>query len=513
MKEIRLILGDQLHAGHSWFREGPSDEVLYVMGEYRSESANVLHHVQKVTAFFLAMRAFAEDRVREGHRVQYWRIDDPDNPHSISGAVNQAWEGHRPQRFKYLLPDEWRVEQELRTLAQQITQQGGAVQAVDTEHFLTQRADFPAHFQGKKTYIMAGYYRMLRRRYHVLLDGAGQPEGGAWNYDADNRKALPKSHRPPEPMTFPHETTELQAQMRAAGVQTWGTCGAWEWPVTRAEGLALLADFIDRMLPHFGAFQDALSDASKTLYHSRLSFVLNVKLLHPLEVIRTVEDAWRAHPDRIPLSSAEGFIRQILGWREYVRGHYWMHMPGYGEMNYFGHERPLPEWFWTAKTRMSCLRQAVEATRDTAYAHHIQRLMVTGNFALLAGVHPDAVDAWYLGVYIDALEWVEMPNARGMSQYADGGWVGTKPYVSSANYLRKMGAPCAGCYYRAGERTGDRACPFNSLYWDFHHRHRAQLESNPRIGMVYRLWDRMEAAERAAVLKRAADCLDQIDSL
>ena len=513
MKEIRLILGDQLHAGHSWFRQEPSEEVLYVMGEYRSESENVLHHVQKVTAFFLAMRAFAADRVREGHRVQYWRIDDPDNPHSITGAVLRAWETHRPHRFKYQLPDEWRVEQELLALGEHIRRQGGEVIALDTEHFLTERADFPRHFQGKKTYIMEGYYRMLRRRYQVLLDGAGQPEGGAWNYDADNRKALPKHHRPPEPLTFPHDAAAVQAQMQSAGVKTWGACGDWEWPVTRAEGLALLADFIDRMLPHFGAFQDALSDASKTLYHSRLSFVLNVKLLHPLEVVRAVEEAWRAQPERIPLSSAEGFIRQILGWREYVRGHYWMHMPGYGEMNYFGHERPLPEWFWTGKTRMACLRQAVQATHDTAYAHHIQRLMVTGNFALLAGVHPDAVDAWYLGVYIDALEWVEMPNARGMSQYADGGWVGTKPYVSSANYLRKMGAPCAGCHYRAGERTGERACPFNSLYWDFHHRHRALLESNPRIGMVYRLWDRMEAAERAAVLERASDCLDQIHSL
>ena len=515
VREIRLVLGDQLNIQHPWFSNpsGPEQDVLYLMGEYRSESTDVLHHVQKVIAFFLAMRAFAEVLRSRGHRVQYWQIDAPDNPHSVTRAVEQALAEHGAQRLQWMLPDAWRLEEELRSLTETLRARGCWVEATDTHHFLTTREDFTRHFQGKKGFIMEGFYRMLRRKHRVLLDAAGGPEGGDWNYDAANRKALPKGHRPPEARIFAHDFEAVEAQLQRAGVATWGRCERWEWPVTRAEGLELLEDFIDRMLPLFGAFQDALSDASPTLYHSRLSFVLNVKLLSPLEVVEAVEAAWRQDPERIPLSSAEGFIRQILGWREYVRGHYWHHMPRYATLNYFQHDAPLPRWYWTGETRMACMRQAVGATRDNAYAHHIQRLMVTGNFALLAGVHPDEVDAWYLGVYIDALEWVEMPNTRGMSQFADGGLVGTKPYVSSANYLKKMGAPCSTCFYRAGERTGDRACPFNSLYWQFHDRHRAQLETNPRIGMVYRLWDRMPASERAAVLERAGQVLGQIHSL
>ena len=512
-REVRWVLGDQLHAGHSWFQGEPDEGVVVVLAEMRSETDYALHHVRKVVAFFAAMRAFAEGLAGRGHRVEYLRIGDANNRQGLTANVEEVVRATGAQVFRYQTPDEWRLDAEFAALAASLKARGIAVEAEDTEHFLTGREDFGRHFAGKKVFILEGYYRALRKRYGVLLDGSGGPEGGEWNYDADNRKPLPKGHVAPAPQAFPRDVSGLLAEIEAAGVKTCGTCGVFDVPVTRQEGLALLADFVARALPRFGPFQDALGGEGVWLYHSGLSFVLNAKLLHPLEVIQAVEAAWRAEPDRVPLVSAEGFIRQILGWREYVRGHYWTHMPGYATKNFFGHDRALPEWFWTGRTRMACVRTALDATLQHSYAHHIQRLMVTGNFMLLAGIDPDAVDAWYLGVYIDAVEWVEMPNARGMSQYADGGLVGTKPYVSSANYLRKMGAPCAGCAYRADERTGPRSCPFNSLYWDFHARNRSLLERNPRIGMVYRTWDRMAAADRAALLETAAAHLNNIETL
>jgi len=247
------------------------------------------------------------------------------------------------------------------------------------------------------------------------------------------------------------------------------------------------------------------------LFHSRLSFLMNVKLIHPLEVIQAAELAYRKQPDRYPLAAVEGFIRQILGWREYMRGMYWAFIPGYSHMNYFGHERPLPNWFWTGETRMRCIQAAIGQSLETAYAHHIQRLMITGNFALLAGIHPDAVDEWYLGIYVDAVEWVQLPNTRGMSQFADGGLVGTKPYVSSAAYINKMSDYCKGCAYQPKLKTGDGACPFNSLYWHFYHRNREKLATNPRIGMVYPTLDKM--ANREALLEQAEKYLQQLDHL
>jgi deoxyribodipyrimidine photolyase-related protein len=308
---------------------------------------------------------------------------------------------------------------------------------------------------------------------------------------------------------------DLVEMLARQGVQTMGEINpaAFEWPVTREEGLAWLAHFVQYRLQDFGKYQDAMAMGEPWLFHSRLSFLLNVKLLHPLEVIRAAEAAWRAEPAKYGLAGVEGFIRQILGWREFVRGVYWARMPEFALENHLGHDRALPSWYWTGKTRMRCLSSAIGQSLRHGYAHHIQRLMVTGNFALLAGVHPDAVDEWYLGIYVDAIEWVEMPNTRGMSQYADGGWVGSKPYVSGGNYLSKMSNYCSSCHYDCKDRTGPRACPFNSLYWEFHHRHRAILEGHPRIGMAYRTWDKMPEATRKAILEKAAQLLAEIETL
>ena len=507
-REIRLILGDQLYAGHPWFAESDS-EVLYLMMEVRSETDYVKHHVQKVVAFFLAMRAFAHDLKARGHRVHYIRLDDPLNEHGFGANLRRVMGEAGAARWAFQTPDEFRLDQLFRQLLADLP--GG--QEADTHHFLTTRNELAELFAGKKTYLMERFYRTMRKKWEVLLDASGEPEGGKWNYDAANRGKWPKGHVPPAPLEFDRDVREVVDMLERCGVETLGEVRHFGWAVTRAEAEQVLTHFVAELLPLFGTLQDAMTTQGWALYHSRLSFVLNAKILSPLEVIHAVERAWRANPDRVPLHAAEGFIRQILGWREYVRGIYWAHMPEYAERNFFGAERAMPAWFWTGKTRMACLRHAIGQTLEHSYAHHIQRLMVTGNFALLAGLHPDEVDAWYLGVYIDALEWVEMPNTRGMSQFADGGIVGTKPYAASANYLQKQGDYCSGCSYAAKEKVGENACPLNSLYWDFHVRNRPLLEPNPRIGMVYRNWDRKTTADQQALLERAAQVLDQIESL
>ena len=372
-----------------------------------------------------------------------------------------------------------------------------------------------AYLPAGKQPRMEHFYRRIRRESGWLMDADGQPTGGRWNFDAENRKAMPAGVQPPAPRLFDNPLCDARARLERHGIRTIGRLAgdSLTWPVDRQQSLQLLEDFVERLLPEFGPYQDALTDRGWSLFHSRLSFSLNVKLLSPREVVEAVLEAWRAQPERYPLACVEGFVRQVIGWREFMRGIYWTRMPAYAGLNELDHQRPLPAFYWTGETRMACMAQAIGQSLEHAYAHHIQRLMVTGNFALLAGVHPDQVDEWYLGIYIDALHWVELPNTRGMSQFADGGVVASKPYVSSGNYLNKMGDHCANCHYDVKKRTGERACPFNALYWHFMHRHQARLERNPRIGMVYRSWARMEPATRSALLEHAERMLESIDTL
>ena len=512
---IRLLLGDQLNAAHSWWKQA-DDGVVTVMMECRQETDYARHHIQKVLAFFVAMREFAQARMGEGHRVHYLPIHAPSAATPMMEVLEGLVASCGAQTVCFQAPDEWRLDELIRGCQDAWPHKLGVeVVVADTEHFLTGRNDLKEHFQGKKQYLMESFYRMMRKRHDVLLDGAGQPEGGKWNYDANNRKKLPKGHVPPAPRLWERDVSSVLEELKGAGVETMGRVEAtrFGWPVTREESLELLDLFVKELLPRFGDFQDALTEDSWTVYHSRLSFAMNVKMLHPREVIAAVERKWREDPAHASIEQAEGFIRQILGWREYMRGVYWAHMPDYAKLNFFQHDRALPSWFWTGETRMRCLQHAIGQSLDHAYAHHIQRLMVTGNFALLAGIDPDEVDRWYLGVYIDAIEWVEITNTRGMSQFADGGIVGTKPYVSSANYMHKMGPHCASCQYKRQAKTEDDACPFNSLYWHFHARNRDLLERNPRIGMVYRTWDKMPAPQQQALLDRGDALLANLEQL
>jgi deoxyribodipyrimidine photolyase-related protein len=502
---LRLLLGDQLHIHHSWFRERRPD-VVYVLMEVRSETDYVRHHIQKVIGFFLAMRHFAVELEAEGHRVHYIRLDDPANRQGIEANLEWLLHEYGATHFEYLLPDEWRLDEALRAFCAGLKGVTSAV--LDTEHFLSDRAAVHRQFADKKTYLMEAFYRKMREKHQILMEPDGKtPLFGRWNFDAENRKKLPKQVSIPPATPFYRDVSELADMIQKAGVQTIGRLDVrrFDWPVTRAENLQLLHDFLRFRLRFFGDYQDAMTGRDWLLFHSRLSFALNLKLLHPMEVIQAAVDYWQSHQDLVPYAALEGFVRQIIGWREYMRGIYWAEMPGYRSLNYFGHQAPLPEWYWTGETDMACLHQAITQSLDRAYAHHIQRLMLTGNFALLLGVHPDEVDAWYLGIYMDAVEWVEITNTRGMSQFADGGIVGTKPYVSSANYIHKMSDHCAGCRYDRSLRHGPNACPFNSLYWDFHHRHRALLERNPRIGMVYKVWDGMAEEERRRILEAAGE--------
>lgn len=508
---LRLVLGDQLNPAHPWFAER-SDEVVYVLMEIRQETDYVMHHAQKILAIFAAMRRFAEQLREAGHRVRYLAIDHPANRQSLPDNLTRLLHQHGASQLEYQAPDEWRLDQQLRDYA---AQQSIAVRCVDSEHFLTTRDEVAQFFgnRGGERWTMEVFYRYMRQRHGVLLEPDGAPLGGRWNFDAENRKPWPGD--PPEPPDLrpSHDHSTLWQTIRDADVASFGNpdAHALRWPLDRAEALQQLDAFIEHGLPHFGEYQDAMSAQASRLFHSLLSFALNVKMLSPREVTARVELAGRE--GRAPLASVEGFIRQILGWREYVRGVYWAQMPGYEHNNAFGHTRPLPEWFWTGNTRMACVRAAIGRSLANAHAHHIERLMVIGNFALLAGLDPHALHQWYLGIYIDAFEWVELPNTMGMSQFADGGLLATKPYVSAAAYLHRMGDHCGRCPYRQDQPTGQRACPFNALYWDFLARNAHQLSGNPRLEMPYRQLARMPASKRDAIAQQAETLLRNLDAL
>ena len=512
IETIRFILGDQLNHDHSWYLE-KDEHTMYVVAEIFEEATYTRHHVQKVHAFFLAMEAFATTLKEAGHQVLYLTLDDTAGASSVSELLNVLADTYNPIRVGYQRPDEHRLLEQLRALALS----GVEVIEYDTEHFMVPFADLSTHFARGKKHRMEQFYRRLRKQHNILMED-NEPVGGQWNYDATNRSKLKKSDLAdiPAPLLFASDVDEVQRRLERHDIKTVGKISQQlPMPITRDQSLELLRSFCRTELPRFGDFQDAMtgnSDYAWSLYHSRLSFSMNVKLLHPAEVIDAAIAAYFAQ-DNIDISQVEGFVRQILGWREFVRGIYWANMPGYDELNALAAEKDLPAYFWTGDTQMNCVSKAITQSLDHAYAHHIQRLMVTGMFGLLAGVDPDQMDQWYLGIYIDAIEWVEMPNTRGMSQFADDGLITSKPYSASGNYINKMSDYCASCHYKVKEKTTKDACPFNSLYWHFMVRHREKFQNNPRIGMVYRNWDKQEKAVQELTIARGEDCLKNLEAL
>jgi deoxyribodipyrimidine photolyase-related protein len=385
-------------------------------------------------------------------------------------------------------------------------------EAFDTEHFYTERLDLKHFFEGKKMYLMENFYRMMRKKHHLLMDGAN-PEGGLWNFDHDNRKKYKGEVPVPKPKSFHKNIAKIVSDLQTAGVETFGNIDEnnFDWPTNRAECLEVLDYFCKNLLVHFGDFEDAMHSDEKFLFHSRLSFALNSKMLSPKEAIETVISFYKLNNQSITVSQVEGFVRQILGWREYIRGIYWKEMPTYAQWNALENHNKLPDFFWTGKTKMNCMQHAIHQSLDHAYSHHIQRLMVIGNFALLTQIHPDEVDKWYLGVYIDAIEWVEMPNTRGMSQYADGGIIATKPYISSGNYINKMSNYCGKCQYNVKEKFGEKACPFNSLYWNFLDDKKKYFQNNNRMAMMLNLLNKMPADELFKIKTKASEIINNID--
>ncbi|WP_439481972.1 cryptochrome/photolyase family protein [Cyclobacterium plantarum] len=507
-KTLRLILGDQLNQQHSWFgkKEG---SVVYLMMEIRQETDYVQHHIQKVLAFFQSMRMFAQWLEKEGHQVIYLSIDHKENRQELGENIRFLIKKYNFKHFNYILPDEYRLDTQLRNICKQLEIE---TKNYDAEHFLSDRLAVKSFFSGKKTFLMESFYRSMREKYNILMDGK-RPAEGKWNFDHENRNKFREETKIPPPPVFNRDIGPLLETIKKAGIKTIGEVDPknFQWPCSREEALELLAHFCDKVLPHFGRYQDAMHSQHPFLFHSRLSFALNSKMLHPLEVIQNAAACQKQAPGKYGIAQVEGFIRQILGWREFMRGIYWAKMPDYALTNFFGHKRALPAFFWDGNTKMNCLHHAIKQSLDHAYAHHIQRLMVTGNFALLAGVDPDEVDQWYLGIYIDAIEWVEITNTRGMSQFADGGIVGTKPYVSSANYIDKMSDYCGSCHYSKTKKTGDKACPFNSLYWAFYERNREKLQNNPRIGFVYNTLSKMK--QKDEILEQAERYLEKLDEL
>lgn len=509
---VRLILGDQLNENHSWF-EQINEHCVYVMMEVRTETDYVRHHHQKISALFAAMRRFAGLLRKKGHHVHYIRLSDPENKQSITENLRNLIARSQAELLEYQLPDEWRLDQECKSWH---TAFGIQVRACDTEHFLTKRETLANFFRGRKNYLMEPFYRSLRKQFNLLMNADNTPVGGKWNFDSENRNRMPVNHVPPQYPDPLNDVSEIEQLLEKTDIETIGAPfgnQTTDLPLDRNQALAILHFFVREQLHHFGTFQDAMTPHSDYLYHSRLSFALNCKLISPLEVVETCINYAAQHAGRISLNQVEGFVRQIVGWREYIRGIYWAHMPDYRQLNYFGHTRKLPEWFWTGKTKMRCLNHAIGQSLRLGYAHHIQRLMVIGNFALLAEIHPDEMDEWYLGIYVDAFEWVQLPNTRGMSQYADGGLVGSKPYVSSAAYIDKMSNYCSTCFYKSKDKTGEKSCPFNSLYWNFFDRNASKLRNNPRIGMTVSTWERMHPEKRQAILVRAEQVLQQLNEL
>lgn len=509
--KLRLILGDQLNLHHSWFRE-TDPGTIYLMMEVRSETGYVRHHIQKVLGFFAAMRNFAVELQQKGHCVVYLKLDDKENLQQIDLNCTAIIKKYQCTSFEYQLPDEYRVDEVLKSFTAQLKI---PFKVYDTEHFYTSRSELGELFAGKKQFLMETFYRYMRKKHRILLAGDDQPLHGKWNFDSENRKKLPRSQKVTPPLVFHNDVSEIEKVLMEEHIDTMGSVDSrnFLWPVSRKQSLQLLDYFIQYCFPNFGTFQDAMDNNEWSLYHSRLSFSMNIKMIGPNEVVDAAISAYEKSNGVIAYHQLEGFVRQILGWREYMRGIYWLKMPGYASMNYFGHDQLLPKWFWDGNTKMNCLHKAITQSLDFAYAHHIQRLMITGNFALLAGVHPDEVDAWYLGIYIDALEWVEITNTRGMSQFADGGVVGTKPYVSAAAYIHKMSSYCESCFYNPKIRTGEGACPFNSLYWNFFNRHEKLLAGNNRVAMMYNIWNKMAPTARAELLEQADYFLDNIDEI
>lgn len=508
MKTLIPVLGDQLSPGLSSLKGAAKKDSVVLMMEVSDETTYVRHHQQKIAYILSAMRHHADALREAGWTVDYIRLDDPDNAGSFTGEVARAVQRHAPDRIVVTEAGEWRVSAMLDAWE---TLFGLPVDVRPDTRFIASHADFEMWAAKRAELTMEWFYREMRRRTGLLMDDK-KPAGDRWNFDKENRKPAQADLLMPRPLSFALDqiTRDVLALVADRFADHPGTLDGFDYAVTAADAERQAATFFAHALPQFGDYEDAMLTGERFLWHSILSPYINSGLLDPLDLCRRAEAEYRA--GRAPLNSVEGYVRQILGWREYMRGIYWREGPTYVDRNFLDHHRPLPAFYWTGETDMHCMAEAIGQTLATAHAHHIQRLMVTGNFALLIGADPKLVHEWYLEVYVDAYEWVELPNTLGMSQFGDGGLLGSKPYVSSGAYIDRMSDYCRHCRYDVKQRTGPDACPFNALYWDFLARHRDKLGDNRRLAMPYRTWDKQSEDARSATLTQAAAFLAALDA-
>lgn len=497
---LRLVLGDQLSMSLASLQACDIQKDWILLAEVRAETDYVKHHKKKIAFLFSAMRHFACELRDLGYQVRYTRLDDEHNGGSLFNEVQRAIADLDVDSVELTFPGEYRVLQDMQGWQEKLKI---PVTILDDDRFLSSLDDFNRWSKGKTQLRMEFFYREMRKSTMLLMEGK-DPVGGKWNYDASNRQAMPDSVEIPKPTQFSPDaiTQEVLELVEQHFANNFGSLENFHFAVTRTQALQVLEAFVSQRLQLFGQYQDAMAQNEPWMFHSHISFYLNCGLLLPNEVLELAQSAY--FNGEAPLNSVEGFIRQVLGWREYVRGLYWSKMPEFKEQNFLQAKRQLPDFFWSAQTKMNCLKQCISETRDNAYAHHIQRLMVLGNFMLLTGIHPDDANNWYLLVYADAFEWVELPNVSGMILFADGGVLASKPYAASGSYINKMSNYCQHCHYNVKEKNGAQACPFNYLYWDFIDRNKEKLGNNPRMGMPYATLNKM-SDEKVRQIKRDSE--------
>ncbi len=497
VRRLGIILGEQLDRASILFQNLDLKQDCLWMAEVSSESTHVWSHKARTALFLSAMRHFRDELIASKWPIEYRALNDPENTHSLATELQAALDKFHPTEVYVVEPGDHRVKQMLLAVCPDL-------RILADQHFLSSVEEFTTHAKGRKQFRLEYFYRELRRRHNILMDG-DLPVGGAWNFDTDNRSAFPASGPPPQitPKCFPPDaiTREIIDEVETTFATHPGNLAHFDWPVTPHHAELALDDFITHRLPFFGQFQDAMWTDETYLFHSRIAAALNLKLLHPKKVIAAAEQAYRE--GSAPLAAVEGFIRQILGWREYVRGIYWHFMPNYADGNALAAHQPLPDFYWTAATPMNCLQQTIQQTLDYGYAHHIQRLMVTGLYALLLGVDPKQVHQWYLAVYVDAMEWMELPNVIGMSQFADDGIIASKPYAATGKYIQRMSNYCKGCKFNPAEAVGDSACPVTTLYWDFLGRNEQKLKKIPRMELQLKNLIRLTTEKRQLIEVRA----------
>lgn len=509
MTKLCFLLGDQLSESLSSLKAIDKHEDVVFLCEVMEEATYVAHHPKKIAFLFSAMRHFAKQLKGLGYRVRYTKYNDVDNAHCFEKELCRAIHEEKISEVHVTYPGEWRVLQKMVTLKQELLI---PLFIHEDTRFLSSLDEFKYWAKDRKQLRMEYFYRMMRQKHSILMENQNKPVGGSWNYDKQNRKNANHIETFPSRLVHPLDevTSEVLSLVEKEFSNHFGELQPFNFAVTRDQALCEANYFIEHCLVYFGDYQDAMRSNEVNLYHSKLSFYLNAGLLLPLELCRMAEEAFKQK--RAPLNAVEGFIRQILGWREYVRGIYWLFMPEYGNRNYFNASKPLPSLFWGKDTQMFCVKEVVQQTQTEAYSHHIQRLMITGNFALLAGLDPKEVCEWYLAVYADAYEWVELPNTLGMALYADGGLMASKPYTASGKYIQKMSNFCKSCSYNPSDLIGENACPFNSLYWNFIGQHQHRLKNNPRLHYAYLNWDKMDQEKKKAIFVKATQVLAALDA-